>query len=189
MEAPRRIVLVEGDSDAAAVRALARTSGLDLVAEGIEVCAANGVTNYPKLIGAFRRDLPGVPLRGLYDEGEERHVGRGLGVPVDDSEPPAAARAAIEEQGFFVCIADLEDELIRALGTDGVERVLAEHDDLRSFRRFQTQPQHRDGATSQQLRRFMGTRATRKIRYGGLLVEALTPSLAPLPLLRVLDLA
>lgn len=189
MEAPRRIVLVEGDSDVAAVCTLARTVGLDLVAEGIDVRAANGVTNYPKLIGKFRRDLPEVPLRGLYDQGEERHVGSGLGVAIEPADRPVDMRAAIEEQGFFVCVADLEDELIRALGTDGVEQVLAEHDDLRSFRRFQAQPQHRDGATSQQLRRFMGTRATRKIRYGRLLVEALAPALAPLPLLRVLDLA
>jgi hypothetical protein len=30
----------------------------------------------------------------------------------------------MERLGFFMCVADMEDELIRALGADAVERVL-----------------------------------------------------------------
>lgn len=185
MEAPRSFVIVEGESDAAAVRSLARQSGIDLTVERIEIRPADGITNYPKLIARIRRDHPAAALRGIYDEADERHVANGLGLGAGVS----SARTEIEARGFYVCVTDLEDELIRALGTDEVEAVLAEHDDLRSFRRFQAQPQHRDGATSHQLRRFMGTRATRKIRYGRLLVDALGPLRAPLPLRRVLDLA
>jgi hypothetical protein len=45
--------------------------------------------------------------------------------------------------GFFACVDDLEDELIRALGTEAVERVLDVHGELASFRRMEAMPQHR----------------------------------------------
>ena len=72
-----------------------------------------------------------------------------------------------------MCDADLEDELIRALGAPAVERLLAVQGELESFRRFQDQPAHRAREGHAQLRRFMGTRARRKIRYGALLTNAL----------------
>src|SRR5207248_1151474 len=62
-------------------------------------------------------------------------------------------RADMERLGFFVCIADLEDELIRALGAASVETVLEAHGDLRSFRTLQKQPAWRGRSTEQQLRR------------------------------------
>lgn len=185
MDRPRSFVIVEGDSDAAAVRALAHRLGRDLAAEGVEVRVAHGVTNYPKLVDQLRRRRPSARIVGLYDEAEERHVRRALGLP----DPPASQRSDIEAAGFFACVSDLEDELIRSLGTAVVEAVLADHDELRSFRRFQEQPQHRDGATSQQLRRFLGTRATRKVRYGRWLVEALDLGRTPPPLRRILEVA
>ena len=172
----RGFVIVEGDSDAAAVQELARRVGRDLDDEGVIVRSAHGVTNFTRLVDQVRRRHPGAQIAGLYDQAEERHVRRALGLF-----EPGVSRDDIEAAGFFVCVADLEDELIRALGTDAVERVLDEHDELRSFHRFQAQPQHRDGATSQQLRRFLGTRATRKIRYGRFLVEALDLARTPLP--------
>ena len=84
--------------------------------------------------------------------------------------------------GFFACVADLEDELIRALGTSAVERVLDAQAELASFRRFQAMPQHRGEATHRQLHRFLGTRATRKIRSARRLVEALDLARLPRPL-------
>ena len=63
--------------------------------------------------------------------------------------------------------------MIRALGTAGVERVLEAEGDLASFRRFQDQPAQRGRDLHSQLRRFLGTRAGRKVRYGALLVDAL----------------
>jgi len=75
--------------------------------------------------------------------------------------------------GFHVCNADLEDELIRALGTSAAERLLDTQGELDSFRRFQNQPAQRANDVQAQLRRFMGTRAGRKIRYGSLLVDAI----------------
>ena len=92
-----------------------------------------------------------------------------------------------ESFGFFACKADLEDELIRALGTEAVERVLAAQDELNSFRRFQAMPQHRRSPLAQQLRRFLGTRATRKIRSAQHLVEALEVSRLPRPLAQLAE--
>ena len=85
----------------------------------------------------------------------------------------ALGHEGIEALGFFVCDADLEDELIRALGTTAVERVLEAQGELGSFRKFQVQPAQLGRDHRAQLRRFMGTRAGRKIRYGSLLIDAL----------------
>ena len=68
---------------------------------------------------------------------------------------------------FFVCRADLEDELIRALGVDGVLQVIEAAGDGPSWRRMRAQPAQRDRPVEQQLRRFMGTRSGRKERYAG----------------------
>jgi hypothetical protein len=88
--------------------------------------------------------------------------------------------------GFYVCIEDLEDELIRSLGSDVVERIVDSEGELASFRTFQRQPAQQGKATTQQLRRFMGTRSGRKIHYARVLVEALDPAGVPRPLDRVL---
>lgn len=172
------LVLVEGDSDAAAVRALAVLIGLDLDAHDIQVCSAEGVTNFPRVLAAFVRMHPGAGICGLYDVAEERYVRRALaeaGISVD-------AGQALESRGFFACVADLEEELIRALGAEAVERVIEAQDELHSFRRFQAMPQHRVTPVPAQLRRFLGTRATRKIRCARSLVEALDPARLPHPL-------
>ena len=54
--------------------------------------------------------------------------------------------------------------------------------ELGSFRTLQKQPAQRGRSTEQQLRRFMGTRGGRKIRYARLLVDALDLSRVPRPL-------
>jgi hypothetical protein len=125
-----------------------------------------------------------VTIAGLYDQGAERHVSRALasvGVEIDPVTP------ALDRFGFFVCVADLEDELIRALGVDAVIDLLDRQGELRSFETLSRQPQQVGRSIDQQLRRFMGTRSMRKVRYGRLLVEALDPAQAPVPLHRVLD--
>jgi hypothetical protein len=87
--------------------------------------------------------------------------------------PPQKPSPADAAATFFACDADLEDEPIRAVGTAAVERVLGAEGELASFRRFQDQPAQRDRELHAQLRRFLGTRAGRKVRYGSLLVDAL----------------
>lgn len=84
-------------------------------------------------------------------------------------------------------MADLEDELIRALGIAGTERVVEAAGELPSLRRMQRQPAQLDRPPQDRLRRFVGTRSGRKIRYGRLLVDALDLELTPAPLDLVLD--
>lgn len=93
-----------------------------------------------------------------------------------------STRAEMEALGFYVCVADLEDELIRSLGFAAVEQVLRAQGDLGSFRIVQQQPAQRGRTTEQQLRRFMGTRSRRKRLYARLLVEALDLESVPRPL-------
>ena len=177
------LVLVEGESDAAAVRALATLIGLDLPRHRVRLQSANGVTNYPRVLSAFATANPRAAFCGLYDIADERHVRRALsraGVALDDE-------ASLDACGFFACVVDLEDELIRALGTSSVERVIEAEGELSSLRLFQQMPQHRDAPAPRQLRRFLGTRATRKIRSAQRLVEALTIDQLPAPLARLAD--
>ena len=172
------LVLVEGDSDAAAVRALADLVDSISACIAFEVCSAAGVTNFSRVLADFVRTHPGADFCGMYDVADERHVRRALA----NAAVPVAADESLETFGFFACVADLEDELIRALGAAAVERVLEAQDELNSFRRFQAMPQHRREPVHQQLRRFLGTRATRKIRSARRLVEALDPARLPRPL-------
>lgn len=166
----RGVVLVEGTSDRNAVEAVARRRGRDLEAEGVAVVPMGGYGNLPRVLERYR----GVPMAGLYDAGEERHFLRALAC--DD-------RTGLERIGFYACTRDLEDELTRALGPDGMERVLAQQGELRSFRTYQKQPAHRDRPLEEQLHGFMWNR---KQRYAVLLVEALDLERIPRPLDRVL---
>jgi len=173
------VVLVEGMSDRVALEALAERRGRNLGAEGIAIVAIGGATNMGHYLSELGPHGRSIPLLGLCDAGEERFVRRrlqqaGLGSP--------QTRDEMEALGFYVCVADLEDELIRALGTDAVEQVIAAEGELRSFRTFQNQPEHRRQSTAAQLRRFMGTRARRKATYARLLVEALDLTHVPRPL-------
>jgi hypothetical protein len=92
----------------------------------------------------------------------------------------------MEALGFYVCVSDLEDELIRSLGPASVEQVIDAQGELGSFRTFQKQPAQRGRAIEQQLRRFMGTRSGRKFLYARLLVDALDLARVPQPLDHVL---
>ena len=125
-----------------------------------------------------------LELAGLCDAGEEVDFRRGLERAGLGS---ALTRVDMEALGFYVCNADLEDELIRALGAPAVERVVEAQGDLGSFRTLQNQPAWRGRAAEEQLRRFMGSGGRRKIRYARLLVEALDlATQVPRPLDRVL---
>jgi hypothetical protein len=97
------------------------------------------------------------------------------------------SRADMERLGFYVCVRDLEDELIRAVGPGAVEELLEVHGDLRAFRTLQKQSAWKGRPVAEQLRRFMGSGGRRKIRYARLLVEALDPTRVPRPLDGVLS--
>jgi hypothetical protein len=76
-------------------------------------------------------------LAGLCDAREEGDFRRGLERTGLGSN---LTRADMEALGFYVCVADLEDELIRCLGAACVEQVVQAQGDLGSFRTFQRQP-------------------------------------------------
>ncbi|WP_142215320.1 TOPRIM nucleotidyl transferase/hydrolase domain-containing protein [Streptomyces sp. SLBN-118] len=163
-------VLLEGQSDLAAVEALAARRGRDLAAEGVCVVPMGGAMSVGRYAGLLGPPGLGLRLAGLCDEGEQGFYDRAL------------ERAGVPRRGFFVCVRDLEDELIRALGTARVEEVVRAEGDLRAWQTFLCQPAHHGRPRQQQLRRFLGTKKGRKIRYGRLLVEALDPGQVPTPL-------
>jgi hypothetical protein len=176
---PRAVVLVEGVSDQSAVEALAERRGRKLDAEGVSVVAIGGAQAIGRFLHRFGPQGLDVKLAGLCDAKEESDFRRGLeraGLGTD------LTRDDMERLGFYVCVADLEEELIRALGVDAVEQVVEEHGDLGAFRTLQKQPQWQGRTTEDQLRRFMGSGGRRKIRYARFLVEALDHAQVPRPL-------
>ncbi|MGH3037617.1 MAG: TOPRIM nucleotidyl transferase/hydrolase domain-containing protein [Gaiellaceae bacterium] len=173
------VVLVEGLSDRAALEALAERRGRDLAAERISVVPIGGAQAIGSFLARFGPGGLDLGLAGLCDAGEERDFRRALeraGLGSD------LTRAGMEALGFYVCVVDLEDELIRSLGTAAVERVVEAQGDLRSFRTLQKQPAQQGRTHEEQLRRFLGTRGGRKIQYARLLVEALELHRVPRPL-------
>jgi hypothetical protein len=177
---PGAVVLVEGVTDQLAVAALARRHGRDLESEGVAVVPIGGAQAIGNFLELFGPRGLGVGLAGLCDAGEERYFQRaleraGLGSNL--------TRADMERLGFYVCVKDLEDELIRALGATGVERVVDAAGELESFRIFQKQPAWRE-RTPEELRRFLCSQSRRKIQAS--LVNALDLARVPRPLDRVL---
>jgi hypothetical protein len=72
------LVLVEGESDASAVHALAGLLRLNLSDIGVEVRSAAGVTNFSRILSDFVAENPGEAFCGMYDVADERHVRRAL---------------------------------------------------------------------------------------------------------------
>ena len=179
----RAVVLVEGVSDQVALETLAERRGRNLGAEAISILPMGGATNIRSFLDLFGPQGLDVRLAGLCDAGEEGDFRRGLERAGLGSN---LGRADMEALGFYVCVADLEDELIRALGAASVEAILDAQGELGSFRTLQKQPAWLGRATNEQLRRFMGSGAGRKIRYARLLVDALHLTRVPRPLDRVL---
>ncbi len=179
----RAVVLVEGISDQEAVEALAERRGRRLDAEGIAVVPIGGAQSIGRFLARYGPQGLDVRLAGLCDAAEEREFRRSLDRAGLGSD---LTRAEMEALGFFVCVADLEDELIRALGAASVEEVVEAQGELGSFRTLQKQPAWQGRAQEEQLRRFMGSGGSRKIRYARLLVDALDLTQVPRPLDQVL---
>jgi hypothetical protein len=180
---PQTVVLVEGISDQVALQALAERRGRDLAAEAIAVVPMGGARNIRRFLELFGPRGLAARLAGLCDAREEADFRRalewaGLGSNL--------RRADMESLGFYVCVADLEDELIRCLGAACVEQVVEAQGELGSFRTFQQQPAWQGQSSQAQLRRFIGTHSGRKARYARLLVDALELTSLPRPLDRVL---
>ena len=178
----RTVVLVEGISDKVALEALAARRGRKLHAEGISVVAMGGAQGIGRFLDLFGPQGLDVRLAGLCDAGEEGDFRRAL----ERAGLGLASHAHRYGITRFLCVRRREDELIRSLGAAAAEQVVDAQGELESFRTFQKQPAWQGRATKEQLRRFMGSGAGRKIRYARLLVEALHPTRVPRPLERVL---
>jgi hypothetical protein len=176
-------VLVEGISDQRALEALSARRGRNLDAERVSVVPIGGAQAIGRFLHRFGPQGLDVKLAGLCDEAEEGDFRRGLERAGLGSH---LTRADMERLGFYVCVADLEDELIRALGAASVEQVVEAQGALGSFRTLQKQPEWQGRPVEEQLRRFMGSGGSRKIRYARLLVEALDFTRVPRPLELVL---
>lgn len=166
----RGVVLVEGPSDLAALEALTGRLGRDLGADGVCVLSMGGAMNvgrYAALLGP-----PGLGLRltGLCDEQERPFYDRAL------------ERVGAPRREVFACVKDLEEELIRALGVARVEEIVEAEGELTPWQTFTRQPAQRGRSPQDRMRRFLGTKKGRKIRYGQLLAGALDPALLPGPL-------
>ncbi|SDC18250.1 hypothetical protein SAMN05660690_0833 [Geodermatophilus telluris] len=175
------VVLVEGLSDHEAVVAVAAAQGRNLAAEGVCVVPMGGATNVRRHLAVLGPRGLDVRVAGLYDAAEEPVVRAALARHGSGPEAPAS-RADLARRGFFACVADLEDELIRAVGTAGVEAVVREQGESRGLATLRHQPAHRGRPPEQQLHRFLGTTSGRKARYARALAERLDPSATPAPL-------
>jgi len=156
------VVLVEGITDRIALEAVAQRLGLDL--GETEIVPIGGAQAIRRASTQFQ----GERLAGLCDVGEERWFRRVLG------------------DATYVCVEDLEDELIRALGSDRVQEVVGAQGELDTFRNFQNQLFWRGRPVEAQLRRWLQN-GGRQHRYPPRLVEAMEPHEIPAPLVGVLE--
>jgi hypothetical protein len=172
----RAVVLVEGNSDRLALEALAERRGRDLDAEGVSIVPMGGAQAIGRFLDRFGPRGLDVRLAGLCDAAEEGDFRRALEQAGLGSD---LTRDAMERLGFYVCVEDLEHELVRSVGAIGVEHVIAEEGELGSFRTFQKQVAKRELPYEEQLWRFMWNR---KARYATLLVNSLDLTRVPRPL-------
>ena len=159
------IVFVEGITDRLALEAVATRLDLDL--DGVEIVPIGGA----QAIRRAAAEYEGEHVVGLCDAGEERFFRRVLG------------------EKTFVCVKDIEDELLRAVGVPRVEELLEVQGELATFRHFQNQPAWRGRPAAEGLPRWLQSADRRRYRYLPLLVEMLEPDAIPAPLAGVLAAA
>lgn len=173
-------VLVEGESDRVALTTLADRRGQAL--DDVDVMSLGGITNIRAVAVDLGPKGAGHRLCGLYDSPAVGIVREGLhqaGLPVE--------RMDLRELGFFGCVLDLEDELVRAVGLDGVEAVIDAEGEGHSLRLLAGMPAQRGWTREAVVRRFLTSQAGRKARYARALIEALGPERAPEPLVALLE--
>lgn len=177
----RKVVLLEGVSDVAAVTGVAATHGVGL--DQVELVDLGGVTNVRRELNELRRTRADLEVLGLCDAPEVRFVEQALhevGCTVRDSSDLSA-------YGFFVCQADLEEELIRALGTERSMGVITDLGLDTKLATLRQQPAWQDRPLAEQLHRFCGVASGRKELLAGALAVALDAEHTPDPLMQLVD--
>lgn len=156
------VIIVEGESDRVVLEVLSRQMGIALP----RIVSIGGASGVRRTVA----EMAGETLLGLVDRNERAHFERVM-------------------TQVFVCDPDLEGELIRALGAEAVESVIAEQHELESFRRLQNQPAQRGRPVAAQLVRFFGGRSGNKLRYARLLASAVPRDRIPRPLAELIRAA
>ncbi|KRB39030.1 hypothetical protein [Microbacterium sp. Root180] len=156
------IIIVEGESDRIVLEVLSTRMGIALP----RIVAIGGASGVRRAAAELRDES----IVGLVDANERAYFERVI-------------------EHVFVCDPDLEGELVRALGYDAVEAVIAEQGELESFRRLQNQPAQRDRPVEAQLARFFGGRSGNKSRYAHLLACTVPLDRIPAPLAELIRAA
>lgn len=177
----RLFVLLEGASDVAAVRTLMERAGLD--AEPVELINLQGITNIGRVLREIRQIRSDADVVGLCDAAETRFAEKAL---ADDGLPVLDA-SDLPTYGFFVCDADLEDELIRALGAGAAREAIVGAGLGSKFDALRTQAAWADAPLADQLRRFCGAASGRKEQAAAILASALGEEQVPEPLAMLLE--
>jgi hypothetical protein len=91
----------------------------------------------------------------------------------------AKDRVSMNADGFFVCVKDLEQEFVRAIGLTAAQSLIANEGEAAAFTAFQKQPAHSGVPVDEQLRRFL---QKDKVGWAIPLVDALNLKAIPGPL-------
>jgi len=180
-------VLVEGASDVAALRALRAARGVAPDDEPCVLVDMGGATNIRRELGRALARRPRPRVLGLCDEREAHYFVRAL--EAHRAHLGTAVAPTLEtllDLGFFVCRRDLEDELMRALGTDGTRAVIDGLGLGPAFEAFTRQLAWQGRPLLDQLRRFGTTTSGRKELLARALAAAVDVDSTPPPLAALL---
>ncbi|NJM91852.1 MAG: ATP-dependent endonuclease [Rhodospirillaceae bacterium] len=179
-------MLVEGISDQIAVETLAGRQARDLAKEGVAVVPIGGAHSVSKFLARFGPKGIGLHVSGLCDAAEERLFCRELA----RAGLRAARYAQRTRKRGLLRLRPRPGRRTNSRGRpDAIEAILAQERDLASFRTLQKQAAWRDACFVDQLRRFLGAGARRKLRYASLFVLALDLDRQPRPLRDILSRA
>jgi hypothetical protein len=174
------VIFVEGFSDFLAVRAFSGTLGADLDASGVSLVSLDGadiLKHYLALLGPSGLNLQ---MRGLCDLDKEAkwiELLTSAGVPV-------VSRTDLNAAGFQVADADLEEELVRALGEVVTEQVIDTAGLTGRLTSFEGQPANSGLGRQELLAAFV---RTQKIRLAPPLAAAVPDADIPVPIRALLE--
>jgi hypothetical protein len=176
-------VLLEGASDVAALRVVAGRAGVSLADQGVHLADMHGATNIRRHLVAAAEAADSPRVLGMCDAPEAPYFVRALrrvGCPVESA-------SELPWWGFQVCERDLEDELMRDLGEQGIRDVLEGLGLTQRLAMLTQQPAWVSGTFHEQVHRFAGAASGRKELMAGAMAEALDMDQLPKPLAGLLE--